>query len=193
MKKNEESPPNFDYGEYADQPEVDDLKKLSRLAADQVAAEAEVIRCEEELRKAKDALRQINEVQLPEVMDRLKLEQFKTVDGLEIVVDEKIRASITKKNEARAFQWLRDNGHDAIIKRLVSIQFGKDEDAQADKLVEFFQSEDGQKVCGMLNLNDKSSVHAGTLSSLVRSLLEDGEDVPLDILGVFRQRVSKIK
>lgn len=191
---NEINPPAYDYAEYADEPEVDDLKKLSKLAADQVAAEAEVIKCEEELRKAKDALRQINEIQLPEVMDRLKLEQFKTVDGLEIEVSEKIRANIAKKNQVRAFAWLRDHGHDAIIKRVVQLQFGKGEDAQADALLDLLKREEVlAELGGVPNLSDNSSVHAGTLSSLVKSLLEDGEDVPLDILGVFRQRVSKVK
>jgi len=191
---NEINPPAFDYSDYQAEPEVDDLKKLSTLAARQVSLEAQVIKAEEDLRKAKENLRQVNEIELPEVMDRLKLEQFKTVDGLEIEVSEKVRASIAKKNQARGFAWLRENGHDAIIKRLVKVQFGKGEEAQADALKHLLDDpKTVERLGGVLNLTDESSVHAGTLSSLVKKLLEEGEEVPLDILGVFRQRVTKVK
>lgn len=188
------NPPAFDYSDYQAEPEIDDLKKLSTLAARQVSLEAQVIAAEEALRKAKENLRQVNEIELPEVMDRLKLEQFKTVDGLEIEVSEKVRASIAKKNQARGFAWLREHGHDAIIKRLVKVQFGKGEEAQADALKHLLDDpKTVERIGGVLNLTDESSVHAGTLSSLVKKLLEDGEEVPLDILGVFRQRVTKVK
>ncbi len=183
------NPPEFDYSDYEEPPQEDDLKKLTELAARQVYLEALVIKAEEDLRKAKENLRQISEFDLPAVMDRLKLESFTTTDGVEIEVSEKIRASIAEKNEKAAFKWLRDNGHDAIIKRNIAFAFGKGEDAQADAFLDLVASAENLK----LTMSDKSSVHANTLSSLVKRLLQDGEDVPTETLNVYRQRFSKVK
>ena len=44
-----------------------------------------------------------------------------------------------------------------------------------------------------LEADDKTSVHPSTLASFVREKLRDGQEIPLDVLGVHRQRISKIK
>ena len=39
----------------------------------------------------------------------------------------------------------------------------------------------------------KYAVHPQTLGAWVREMLEEGEDIPIDILGVFRQRTAKVQ
>lgn len=162
-----------------------DLAKLSELANAQAEAELAVKRAEKALEEAQSDLKKIAEGTLPELMDSLGMEEFRTSTGLKITVKETIRASIPKPREAEAFAWLRAHHHDALIKRSVVCSFGKGEDEDARKLCE-------QLIAEGYSFEDKQSVHAQTLSSFCREKLKKGEDIPMDLLGVFRQRSAAI-
>ena len=179
---------NSDYLAYADAKPTagGDLARLADLANEQADAEAQVARIQAELNRAQERLKDISERQVPELMDQLGLETFKTRTGLVIEVDETIRASIPKARSVEAFAWLRAHNHEALIKREVVIQFSKGEDEKALALLEELNNKG-------LPAEDESSVHASTLSAWVREKLKKGEDVPVDLFGVFRQRRSKIK
>ena len=174
---------------YADfvQPAASDgeLSRLARLAEEQARAEAEVSRLEADLSRARDVVRDLAERQVPELMDAIGIADFKTSTGLKIEVSETIRASIPKALASRAFDWLRNHGSAALIKRKISVTFGKGEDEKADDL----RVQLGER----FEFEDDSSVHPATLASFVREKLRSGEDVPLDLFGVHRQRVAKIK
>jgi hypothetical protein len=158
------------------------LDKLSQLARDQWEAEKAVRVKEQELKDAKAALRKIAEEEIPELMDELGVEEFTTSEGIAVTVKENIRASISKANEPAAFQWLRDNGHAALINR--SIVIVADDDDQGQEILNIVRDYEP---------TDKPSVHHSRLSAWVREKLAAGEDIPMDLLGVFRQRVSKVK
>jgi hypothetical protein len=160
----------------------EDMATLARLAENQLRAELEVELAELQLKKAKDRLRTISETQVPEVMDRLQLETFKTQSGLVITVKEQIRASIPKAKLAQAISWLRANGHGRLIKRTMSV-IPADED-QAKLL---------HKQLKGFEVSDIPKVHPQTLGAWARELLEDGVDFPMDLFGIHRQRVSKVK
>jgi len=161
------------------------LAELSGLAAQQVEAEVVLAVAEANVATAKRALREIQEVKIPELMDSVGMEEFTTTSGLRIRVRENIRASISQANAADAFAWLRENGHEALIKRQVTVMFGKGEDAEAAETIKALEER-------KLPVDDKSSVHASTLAKFVREKLEAGEDVPMELLGVHRQRVSAV-
>ena len=173
-----------DYLAYVQPTSGGDLSRLQELAEEQARAEAEVARIEAELTRAREALTDIAERQLPELMDEFGLETFKTRSGLNIKIKEIIRASIPKARAASAFAWLKEHGHAAMIKRVLSVSFGKGEDEQAEELLEQLSSE--------YEIDDKASVHPQTLSAWVKEKLERGDEIPLELFGVHRQRVSKI-
>lgn len=178
---------NTDYLAYAHQGASGEgeLSQLSKLAEEQANAEATVARLEAELTKAREIARDFAERQVPELMDKIGIEEFKTSTGLKIKVAETIRASITQANASRAFAWLRENGNAALIKRTVSVTFGKGDDDRAEAFTKELEEKG-------LDADDKTSVHPSTLAAFVREKLRDGQEIPLDILGVHRQRVSKI-
>lgn len=177
---------NNDYLDYA-QPQASggELAQLQKLAEQQARAEAEVKDLEARLNKSREALNDIAQRQVPDLMDQIGITEFKTTTGLFIKIDEIIRASIPKARSAPAFAWLRANGHSALIKRVVSVAFGKGEDEKAEELHTMLEKLE-------FELEDNSSVHPSTLSSFVKEKLREGEDLPLDLLGVHRQRISKI-
>jgi len=164
-----------------------ELSQLSALAERQAAAQAKVADLEAQLNKAKEELRDIAERQVPELMDRIGIDEFKTTTGLKIKIDETIRASIPKAKAPLALAWLKQNGHGSLIKRVVSVTFGRGEDEKAEQLLKKLNDE------LHLEAEDNSSVHPSTLAAFVREKLRNGEEVPLDLFGVHRQRVAKIE
>lgn len=181
---------DFDYGEYVDSEGPGDnlLAQLAGLAAEQQEAEAEVARLEEALNAAKAALRDISEHRLPELMEEAQMDSFKTKDGLSITVKSVIRAGIPAKNPAPALAWLEDNGHGSLVKREFKIDFGKDEDAWANK----FQA-DLQKRKKAVRCNIKKSVHPQTLQAFIRERLEAGDDIPMALFGAVQQKFTKVE
>lgn len=176
-----------DYLEYAvPEPGEGDLGRLQKLAQTQAQLEADIARLEEQTAKLKERWKDVRERQLPELMDQIGMESFKTSSGLTIKVEETIRASITKEQAPKAFAWLKSHGHASLIKRTVSVSFGRGEDERAEELRKALLEQ-------QLEPEDKAVVHPSTLSAFVREKLEKGEDIPLDLLGVHRQRFSKIE
>ena len=180
-----------DYGDHATtdvDPGSNELVKLASLADDQQRAEAEVARLEAELKKAKENLTRISEGLLPELMDELGMEHFKTTSGIEIAIEEKIHASIPKARNAEAIAWLDDNEHSGSVKRQFVIRFNRDEQAWANRFAADLRKRK-KKVDAEMN----HSIHPSTLRALMKELLERGDDVPLELFGIHRRRVSKIK
>jgi len=190
MTQNNETPKPEDNAQYLDyvQPLAasEALARLTQLASEQAKAEAEVARIEAELQAAKDALKVISETSVPELMDELGMTSFKTASGLTVDIKETIRASIPKNKQPLAFNWLREHGNAALIRRVISLPFGKGEDERAQEVMDILAQEG-------LHPDDVLSVHPSTLSAFVKEKLEKGEEIPTELFGVFRQRVSKVK
>ena len=178
----------YDYSEFQSKVGDNLLARLSGLALDQKKAEAEVARLEEELKKAQANLRDIAEHQIPSLMEEVGMKEFITEEGVKIKVVEKIRGSIPEANAEKAFAWLEKMEYDNIVKREFKITFGKEEEDWARK----FES-DLKKRKKKLNFVVKRGIHPSTLASFVSELLKEGVDIPLDLFGVYRQRLSKIE
>lgn len=134
-----------------------------------------------DLKGKKKALDELAEVTIPELMEEVGLDIVRTKGGLEVDVTEKIRANITKANLPAALAWLRKNGHDKLIKGKLVIT-PKDNKHMAQL----------QKRMAKLDYKADEGVHAQTLGAFVREMLEDGKRIPEKLLGVYRQRRSKI-
>jgi len=183
-------PEVYDYSDFQTE-EIGDnmMARIEGLAQKQVAAEALVESLEAQLVEAKANFRLISEKDIPNLLDEFDLADstVNTPAGHEVKMATAIRGSIPKANETAAFQWLEDDGNGNLIKRQVTIEFGKDQEAWAAK----FQR-DCAKRKKPLNMKIKRAVHAGTLQAFVRRKLDEGVDIPMDTFGVFRQRFAKV-
>lgn len=167
-------------------PARSDLKELSKLAEQQRSAEVEVDRLKAELSSAVATLNHLSEVVIPERMDSLGISEIRTETGLRLSVEENIRSAVAKDRKAVAWDWLRSNGHGALVKRKVTAEFGRGEDEQAALLVSTLKGQN-------YNVSDVADVHPQTLQAWVRESLSAGEDIPLELFGVYRQRTAKVK
>ena len=114
------------------------------------------------------------------------------MDGSKVSVKPYYAASISAENEVGAFAWLRENGHDYIIKHNLQIQFGKGEDSECERVKEELAN---------LNVNyiEKAGVHPQTLKAFVKEQIEllssrlgTTEQFPMKLFNVFIGNKTKI-
>lgn len=165
----------------------DELKSIADLAARQIAMEDWIERQEERLKEGKKKLAKLTSEDLPDAMRAAGVKEFTLENGAELKLDTKVRANITKANEADAYDWLRNNGGADIIRQKFDLSFGANEDAQAENFAAQLE-EMG------LDFNQKLNVPWNSLDAFVRCEIaenEHGEDWE-SMFGVYRQTSVKI-
>jgi hypothetical protein len=162
------------------------IEEITLLAQRQLGLELKVEQVEEQLKAAKNELREISEKILPEKMDQLGLPEFRTKDGIFVKIKEEIKASVSVERRNPVNDWLDKNGFGGLIKSEVVTAFGRDEIEEAKKLVDKLKAE------GKISELERT-VNFQTLQFFVREQLAKGADLPLDLFGVQRMRISKIK
>jgi hypothetical protein len=165
--------------------ENSELTQLVKLAQEQIELEAEVERCEAALGKANKNLKYLAETMIPETMNNLGLSEIGLEDGRKITIKSKVHANITKDNKSAAIAWLVDKKHEKIIKNTISVDFAKGEMKNSLKLIAMLD-ENGYDVA------TKESVHNSTLCAFVKEKLERGEDIPMELFGVYVRKISQI-
>lgn len=180
----------YDYTKFVGEPIAEEgstsLAVLSALAQKQLDAEAEVLRCQAQLTRAQEKLKEISERQLPEAMETIGMKTFATVTGLVVTLDQTIRAAVPKAMRDKAWAWMRANGHAALIKRKVMVEFGKGEDEKAAALAKKMNEEYSV-------VSDESGVHPSTLAAFVREQMTKGKEIPIEMFGVHKQNIAKIE
>lgn len=179
----------YDYGEHAEKPAraeafIDEItaavERLQEL--EQEKAEADL-----ESKVAAAKIKKILEEELPELLLPLGKDAEVTLPRFGIKLKRKVRvkASISEANMDRAHDWLEKRGDGGMIKRLVAVQFNKDQEEPAQKLAEKLRGE-------YPAVETKRTVHAGTLSKWARERLEEGVAIT-DAITVYKQPVVEIK
>ncbi|QHJ77435.1 MAG: hypothetical protein [Bacteriophage sp.] len=162
------------------------LAQIAATARQIVDQKKAVAAKEAELKEEQNKLKMLQEEALPELMKDAGQQKLTTADGLVVEVKDVIRGTPTKEREAEAFQWLRDHGQGGIIKSRIEADLGKVPQerirAALDALLGLgFQS------------RTKQTVHWQSLAAMVKELMERGEDVPLDVLGVHIYTQAEVK
>tara|TARA_R110000751_G_scaffold64667_2_gene132737 strand:- start:5175 stop:5750 length:576 start_codon:yes stop_codon:yes gene_type:complete len=162
------------------------LSTVAGLARKIKHQQEKVERLDRELKDEKQSLLKLTDEDLPSTMADLGLTKFSLDDGSMVSVIATYGASILVKNRPVAYEWLRDNGHDDIIKNIVSCQFGRGEDDQASAF-QAFATQQGYPAA------QAESIHAGTLKAFVKERIETGEDFPHDLFGAYIGQRAVIK
>ncbi len=162
------------------------LKTVSNLAAEVSNWERKVDELESALRAAKAKLLELTDRDLPDIMAEIGITDFTLSDGSKLEIKQTYGARIPVEHRDEAFAWLKEHGHDDIIKNVVSVPFGRGEDSNANDLMELVQEN------GYLP-DQKKEVHPGTLKAFVKAELEKGNAVPMDLFGVYTGHRATIK
>ena len=141
---------------------------------------------EEQLKKLQEVESTLSEHTNPNLMQQAGVQLLKLTDGSSVEVKPFYSARIPASKTEEAFTWLRENGHEDMIKNQVSLEFGMKEDNMAKSVVEDLKSKG-------LNVKQKTSVHPSTLRGFVREQIEQlGKDVPADLFGTYIANKTKI-
>lgn len=179
---------NDEYAEFKENPGDNILAQISATALQQKRLEAELARMEEDVQKKKDELRNISERVLPELMDAAGQTEVTTKDGIKVKVEDRFQASIPVARAHEAFAWLKEHGHDSLIKNEFKVEFGRDQDKLSEEFKQYLEGEWEE-----VDFKNKKSVHASTLKAFVKEQVEEGVNIPFDLFGVLRQRFTKLK
>jgi hypothetical protein len=182
----------YDYGADAD-PDTQEAARLFAevdkltLAAERLTAQRK--QAEEHAQKLKQAEEQLLNKDIPELLGRMRLDDFTTASGIHVKVKREIKASLPghERVEARmgALRWLVENGHGGVIKNQVSVALDRGDDTRANELVVDLRAKG-------FDVEAKKDVNHMTLGALVRELVADGKIVPRDLFNMFDMRIAKL-
>jgi len=163
--------------------QVSGISGLARMAK---LLEKEITDMENTLSEKQDQYRKLTEQTIPEAMAEAGVKSFAMADGSSISIKPFYGASIPKARQAEAFQWLRDNGFDDIIKNTVSVRFGRKEDELCSRLLNLlgeqgYPAEQAQKI------------EPQTLKAWVKERVEKGQPVDTELFGIFIGQKAIIK
>ena len=162
------------------------LATVSRLARAIKAKEKEVQCLDEQLKMAKKELLKLTDEELPASMSEVGIASFTLEDGSEVNIKPTYGASILVKNRPAAYEWLRDNGYDDIIKNKISCDFGRGEDDMAAAFKALASKE------GFV-AEQETGIHSSTLRAFVKERVENGDEFPMELFGAWVAQRATIK
>jgi hypothetical protein len=118
-------------------------------------------------------------------MDEMGVERL-DVDGMSVERKMIVAASIPVANREQAFDWLRDNNLDDIIKNDVTCSFGKGQDNLAGDVIGILRERG-------FDPTTKTHVHPSTLKAFIKERLVDGKPIDLDLFGAFVSNTAVLK
>ena len=162
-----------------------DMKTLSSLVKDLDQLTIDINEKEEELKSLKLQKHLMSTEQIPAMMDEMGVQRL-DVENLSVSLKPLINASIPPTRREEAYQWLRENDLDDIIKNDVILSFGKGEDNVAGDIMYDLEQR------GM-HPEKKTHIHSMTLKAFVRERVEKGLPIDLDLFGAYVARIADIK
>ena len=178
------------YASFRDEPDANFKIMLRSLADEYIEAEEKVTKAEEALETALAVRKDIASHRIPQATEGMD-GKFDLGDGRELILKEDIRASIARERRIPAINWLDEHDYGHIVKRQVIVEFGKGDTERCEAFLEAVKELEGK--LGTLVVKTNYNVHPATLTSWVKEQLSEGVDLPIDVFGIFRQRVAKVK
>tara|TARA_Y100001951_G_C11278057_1_gene263304 strand:- start:239 stop:784 length:546 start_codon:yes stop_codon:yes gene_type:complete len=166
--------------------DTDKVKSISELCNRLLDLQEQARRIEENLKSKNDEIRVLSEQEIPNLMQEAGVSEFKLADGSSVSIKPFYAAKIPVSKTDEAFQWLTGNGYGDLIKNTVSLNFGKSEDNIANSLVEDLKSKGH-------NVSQKKKVEPQTLKAFVKEAIQNGQNVPMDLFGVYISNKTTIK
>ena len=162
------------------------LKTIAELAEKIQSQEQQVADTEEKLKKQKEELRNLQNEELPSLMQEIGFKKFELEDGSSVNIKEIYAGSISQANKEKAFNWLRQNKFDDIIKNTVTTAFGKGEDTAAKNFMDIAEQAGYTPV-------QKTEVHPQTLKAFIKERVEGGDEFPMELFGAYIGYKAEIK
>lgn len=159
------------------------LSRISELGQKLYEAEKAVLQLEADLRRAVRARDELSTKLIPDVMEELGLESFKTRDFV-VEVDSVLRVQPKAESRPLVIQALEDMQLGSIVKTTVIVAFDRGQDAEVDKAVKLLAEMGRQPKL-------ERKVEPATLKKVIKDRLEEGKPVDMDLFGVSQFRKAE--
>lgn len=172
----------------SDAPTNDEMHEISMLAQQQLDLETKLKELENLVEVAKESLRHVQEVLIPEAMASVGMSEFKLANGAKITIRDDVYASMRADQILNAVKWLDDMGLGDIVKDDVTVKFGRGDSDKAKDIVSYAQAQG-------YNVSEKLSVHPQTLKATVKEQLAQGVQFPEEYFSInpVKKAVIKVK
>jgi hypothetical protein len=165
--------------------DTDKGKTLSGLVRKLRQTEEQIADAENHLKALKGEKHKLSTELIPGLMAEMGTERI-DVDGVAVTVKPIVHASISEEKREDAFRWLRENGHEDIIKNDVVLSFGKGQDNVVKSLISELRDEG-------YSPEHKVHVHPMTLKAFIREQLEKGTPINLDLFSAYVLNTAEIR
>ena len=165
--------------------DTETTKSLSTLVGQVEGLDKDIETVERHLKKLKQERYKLQTDSIPALMDEMNTNRI-DVGDVSVTIKPFVSASIPKDRRDEAYQWLRDNGLDDIIKNDVVLSFGRGEDNQASDLMLDLEKKG-------LHPESKTHIHAMTLKAFVKERVEQGKPIDLDMFGAYVAKTAEIR
>jgi hypothetical protein len=118
-------------------------------------------------------------------MDEMGIERI-DVDGATVKLKTFVSASIPAERKQEAYNWLRENALDDIIKNDIIVSFGRGQDNQAGDVMYDLEQKG-------FHPEQKTHIHAMTLKAFVKERVEKDLPLDMDLFGAFVARTAEVK
>ena len=181
----------FDAAEALESVDPDKTKTLSNLVRQLDDVNANIQYAEDELKKLKAERNRLVTDSIPNLLDDMEGTvgiEVKASNGdiLSLSINTFVSASIPPDRKQEAYDWLRENNLDSIIKNEVILGFGAREDKKAQKVLLDLENQG-------YHPESKTHIHAMTLKGFVRERVENGLPIDLDLFGAYVGQTAVIK
>tara|TARA_R100001132_G_C3248986_1_gene76873 strand:- start:56 stop:619 length:564 start_codon:yes stop_codon:yes gene_type:complete len=149
------------------------LGRISSLSNQVIDLDREISEQETTLKSMKEKRRQLTEDLIPAVMTEYGVAEVTLANGGKVSVKKFYSCTIPGDRTEEAFGWLRDHGHEGLIKHRLTIDFTRDKDDQALRIKRELEDKG-------LYPGDKEWVEPSTLRGFAREQIESGGDIPPD-------------
>lgn len=166
----------------------DTMQRMRAMAEEVIAQERLVEELENNLSDLKKQLNKLKMIELPDLMAECGMSELKTEDGVTIKIEDFVSGSLPKEFEKReaAISWLEDHDASSLIKTELTLAFEKSQHNEAMSLAAELHERG-------FDSSAKMGVHPQTLIAHVKERLRKGEEVPLEVLGLYAGRTAKVK
>ncbi len=171
-------------------PEI--MQRLRGLVLKMAQLELQEMDLETDLKSVQKELRSYREDLVPGVMAEIGSDLMRTEGGITVEIKEELRASMPKDGpkQAQVFAWLKSTGNDGLIKREITVQYGRDSVQWAEELTQKLEE---WGVGDHATVSQEWNIHHQTLLAFLRGELKEGHNVPLELFNAITQRYAKIK
>ena len=145
----------------------------------------EIKTIEEKLNKVKEQEKFLSEHAIPSLMQSSGISMIKLEDGTEVKVSPYYYAKLSEDKKEAAFAWLREKGFGDLIKNNISLDFGMNQDSEANNVV-------AQLKAKGYNVFQSTTVHSGTLKAFVKEQITEGKGLPEDLFGIYTATKTKL-